>query len=306
MEHPPTPTPEALSRNETAASLAERLRLAEQWTSQVRILNENGFLSIIPETHDFGYKDAEGNIYPVPTDRDIAEMMKNPEQREFLEKKREQGFTRLLLVPEKLPLASFIKNYGEAIARHRKKGALLLSDGTKVTEPPYENREVYVWDEYKDADTNGKLVYAPQEFSPQHGGLAKATLTSGWRVLLTEDLQNLQREGQGATKGGRKQLETNKTPNEYLTLLKTEQYKGERGYDPETYMIDAITRLEETNTVTDDDTYSYLTGAYFLSAGPVPGASWARDYRQAALDRREPGYRRGYYGVRVSVGVEKT
>ena len=272
----------------------------------MRVLNENGFLSIIPETHDFGYKDAEGNIYPVPTDRDIAEMMKNPEQREFLEKKREHGFTRLLLVPEKLPLASFIKNYGEAIARHRKKGALLLSDGTSVTEAPHEDREVSVWDEYQDADTNGKLVYAPQEFSPQHRGLAKSALTSGWRVLLTEDLQNLPREGQGATRGGRKQLETNKTPNEYLTLLQTEQYKGERGYDPETYMIDAITRLEETNTVTDDDTYSYLTGVYFLSAGYVPGAFWLRGSRRASLDGYGPGYRYGYRGVRVSVGVEKT
>ena len=308
MERPPSsPNPENPSHHEQQDSLAERLHLKEQWTKQVKVLQETGFLSIIPETHDFGYKDKGGNIYPVPTHIEIAKWLKHEEQAEFLEKKREQGFTRLLLVPSKLPLSSFIKNYQDTIASHRKEGTLLLSDGTKVTGPPYEGEEVRVWEEYENADSNGKLIYTPKEFSRNHGGIVKGDIPEGWTVILTEDLLNLPQEGKGETKGGRHQLETNKTPIEYLKLLQTTPpYKGEVGYTPETYIIDAITRLEECNQTTDDLTYSYLTGAYFFSAGRVPWSYFYRGARRAHLGGGVPGVRRGDGGVRVSVGVRKS
>lgn len=304
--HTPACSPDDSPRREGERALFEQLHIKEQWGSQIRILRKNGFLSIIPETHDFGYKDAERNIYPVPTWQEIEKWLNNPEQNEFLQKKAEQGFTRLLLVPEKFPLDNFIKNYEETIASHRKEGTLFLSDGAKVTEPPYEGKEVYVWDEYKNADNNGKLMYAPREFTANHGAVTKSSITEGWRVILTENLPNLPKEGQGKTKGGRKQLETNQTPREYLKLLQTDpEYKGERGYTPEDYIIDVITRLEEKNQTTDDDTYSYLIGAYFPSAGVAPGSFFNRDRRRASLGGSAADDRDDYYGVRVSVGVSK-
>jgi hypothetical protein len=61
------------------------------------------------------------------------------------------------------------------------------------------------------------LVYFPQRFEEAHGGRTKEELlaadpTAAWQVLLVEGMSDLPREGQGRVIGGRRQIETGRTP----------------------------------------------------------------------------------------------
>ena len=115
------------------------------------------------------------------------------------------------------------------------------------------------------------------------------------------------RVGAGQTIKDRPQLEANKTPIEYLNLLKTDPYKGESGLTLEDWLTLAITRLQEKNRVTDDyqnskDSISYLLGSYLVS-GDVPRACWGRGDVQAHLGAWRPDDHDGIVGARPVVRI---
>ena len=68
---------------------------------------------------------------------------------------------------------------------------------------------------------------------------------------------------QGKTLARRKQLEANRTPNDYLRGIGKEIYDHESGMTPEDWLAFAITNLQEQNQAIDDDVAAYNTGGYF-------------------------------------------
>ena len=118
---------------------------------------------------------------------------------------------------------------------------------------------------------------------------------------------NIPPSGAGKDVGGRKRLEANKTPNEYLAMIGEGQYKDEFGTTPEEWLMQAITMLEEKNQVIDDyqgnGKITYNTGGYFPASGGVPDACWYRGSQQAFLSRGDPTSRDGYLGARSAVRV---
>ena len=299
--------------SEVEKSIESKLHLREQYDQNLALLNKTGLLQILPELGSYGLVGLDGKEYPMPKYAKVLEKLEA--NKEKFENKMEQGFTKLLITPFAMPIDSLVERYKREIMKKHKEGKLLATK--KNPKDPDEKLQldtetpIYLWDAYKQGDEKGTLIYHPTSFSNKPGGKTKKELIEdgqAWDISLIEDLPNLPAEGRGETIKGRKQLEANKTPNDYLRLTQTDpNHKGETGFTPEQWLTYAITHLESTNQVIDDyqgnGKLAYLTGSYFPGSGYVPHAYWIRDYQQAILDRVNPGYRNSDYGVRVSVRV---
>jgi len=294
----------------------ETLKIKEQWNSQVKLLSKLGILETFPESKELGIRGINGKEYPVPRPEEItARLEKN---KEMILLKMEQGFTKIVMEPFAYSFDKLSDKYKKTILEHHKNGKLLATKESP-TDPDEtleldENEPLWRWEDgYNHCDTEDKMVYFPKEFGNDHGGKTKKELLSseiltGWSIWLVEDMPNIPREGKGQEVEKRHQLETNKTPHEYLKLLQTNsEYKNESGITPEADIMYALMNLEEKNQVTNDyngkGSISYQVGAYFPSSGIVPRWCWDRGDRQASLDGSNPSDRLSRYGVRVGVRV---
>jgi len=321
-----------------AERLEAKLNLRSQYESLRMAFNESGILQILPSAGELGIVGIDPEHpetmreYPLPSLESIVAQIK--ERAEELETKVNQGFTKLLLVPIASPLSGKIESnkamsglakvYADQLLFHQqnrgktingRKIDLLDSDG-KPTDLD-QTTPLWVWEQYQKADTEGQMVYYPTSFDPKsHGGISKQELVSktlktpfsGWQVRLIEDLPNLPRAGAGQTVGGRKQIEANQTPREYLRQPQdVEEYKNEDGITPEEELALATLHLKETNQVLDDyqgkGKLCYCTGAYLPASGDVPYFYFNRDSQRASLDGSFPDYRFDSFSARRSVGV---
>jgi hypothetical protein len=296
--------------------IERKLDLKRQYESERQILEGVGILESLP-SGDQGIHGIDGKVYPMPSYQEIRSRIR--EQRDVLEKKAEQGFTKLLIVPFGMNLDQLVEKYKALLLKHKAEGKLFA---TKESDSDLEealdldtSEPVWAWDEYKGADVNGKLVYDPKEFSENHGGKTKAEILAvaqrksspAWRIVMIESDPNIPRAGKGKSVGGRGRIEANKTPNEYLDAIGRGEYQNESGTVPEEWLMQAITTLEKKNQVIDDyrgkGSIAYNTGAYFQASDDVPGAYWNRDNRRANLSRSDPTTRDGDIGARSVVRV---
>src|SRR3989344_5641063 len=257
--------------------------LKTQYETQAKALNQAGILEILPNKEEIGVLGIDGKEYPIPTQEAIAELLRqNPEK---YQAKIEQGFSQILMVPLAMPLDRQIAILKQNILKHHQEGKLLAAKEkpTDLDEPLDldATQPVWVWDEWQGSDVSGQAVYFPKSFDQNnHQGKTKQELLdeqnrkqsplAGWQVLLLENSPNIPAEGEGQTIGGRRQLEANKTPNEYLKLLqKDPQYANEQGLTNEAWLTQFITRLEQTNEVIDDwqgkGKICYLIGSFHSS-----------------------------------------
>jgi len=294
----------------------KKLDLKRQYEFDRQILEGTGILERL-SSGSHGIRGIDGKGYPIPSYQEVRGLIR--EKRDILEKKAEQGFTKLLIVPFGMKLDDLLLKYKTLILKHKEEGKLFKTKG-KDTDPdePLDldtDEPVYTWNEYQGADLNGKLVYDPKEFSQNHGGKTKTEILAAaqgasspaWRIVLIEADPNIPRSGRGKSVGGRPRIEANKTPNEYLETIGKNEYQGESGTTPEEWLTQAIMALEEKNQAIDDyqgnGSATYNTGAYFPASGDVPGACWGRDLRQARLSRDDPTARGGSIGARSAVRV---
>lgn len=225
--------------------------------------------------------------------------------------KVEQGFIEPLVVPIGFSPAMLTEAMGKEIARYHSEGKLRSSDGTKLRLDTSE--PVWMWGDYKNADANGSLVYSPERFDAKnHGGKTKKdiitpSLHAGWQLHFVEKLQNIPREGKGQDVGGRKQIEANKSPNQYLELMRAEGHALEQGWTPEEWQAMFLKRLAETGGEVLDDYQTgaacYCTDAYFPASGDVPSAYWGRGFAQASVDWLDADSRNPDVGFRAGVRV---
>lgn len=312
------------------------LALKEQYQSQRDILERVGVLERL-SSGELGIKGIDNQEYPLPSYQEISQSVR--EAKEILKTKAKQGFTKLMLVPFGAKLDDLIAKYKAALLKHFTENKLFYTKKDQadpsealipITEDQFKkDKPVWVWEQYQEADINNKLVYFPKEYSENHQGKTKSEVLTqtnqGWQILLLEDMPNIPKEGEAKEPGGRKQIDnhgtsiraymedpnqTTPSPTEYLKALQQDpQYQHESGLTPEDWLSYALTHLEETNQVIDDwqgqGKVSYNLGGYFPASGRVPDVYWSRDNRQASLDRRDPGNRDVYYGVRPAVRVKR-
>ncbi len=314
-----------------------RLKVREQYERQRTIMARLDILEPLKDGN-LGIKGIDGQEYPLPTYQEVSKRM--VEKKEKLGTKVDQGFVKLLLVPFGMPLDKLVGIYKAALQKHFDENKLFYTKKdphdtgeplVPITQLHATEGPLWAWDQYNGADTNGKLVYYPKEFSAtNHGAKTKANIladgTQGFTIRFLEDMPNIPRQGQGKTVGSsgheRMQLDTAGTsiqshievgqttpnPHEYLKALHTEkQYEDEEGMTPEEQIMYALTHLEETDQIIDDyqgnGSISYQLGAYFPSSEDVPYADWNRDVHRAYLYRNDPGLRSDNCGARSAVGV---
>jgi hypothetical protein len=300
--------------SETQERLEKLFELKKQYQEQVKALLETQVIEILPESSDkagkgvLGMYDINNQECPIPSYEEILKRMEA--NAEMLEKKREQGFTELLLVPIGTPLSFLIDRTRDLIIKKHKQGKLLGTDGQELELD--ETQPIYVDDIYQDADKSGDLVYYPERFDKEnHGGKTKEELieeTGGWQIELIENLPDLPAQGNGKAIKGRKQLEANQGPKQYLETIQTDQqYEGEQFATPEAQLSYFMQYLQKHDQVIDDwdgqGKACWNAGAYFKGAGGVPLASWRRRDRRFRLGLDSPGSRDDADGVRAAVRI---
>ncbi|MEK7167813.1 MAG: hypothetical protein AAB791_02305 [Patescibacteria group bacterium] len=304
---------------EAAEVLAERLRLKEQYLSQIKVLYESGVLenfAVNPEqgryAPEMGVIGIDGKDYPLPSYEDILSRLQDPEKRALMEKKAEQGFTKLQLVPLALPLSVLIDRFKHTLLKIHKETGVKATDGSTLELD--ENNPLHVWEDILQCDNpetpQGKqMEYGVTNYEGEtkeaRGGRYKSELLqnpdNAWRISLIEDCPDLPAEGKGKTVSGRKQFEANQSPEEYLKLLQTQEpCQGEAGQTPEEALTAWLTYLQEKHVAIDDwegqGKANWLAGQYL--SGYVPGFYWDRGARRPVLDRNYPGDRYSYDGFR--------
>ena len=292
------------------------LNLKEQYESQKAVLTSVGILEQL--SSGLGIKGIDGKEYPFPSLQEVTNRLK--ENKALIQTKESQGFKKLLIVPFGMSLDVLLDKYKatilEAFSQTDPKKKL-KAEKMNPSDPDEfldldTNQPCYVWDQYKNADATGSLVYRPSSFDKEnHKGKTKTDLLTdpkeAWQILLVEDKPIPTKDVADETVNKRTRLKAGKTAEEYFNTLGKDQYQGESGMTPEDWLILAMTRLKQTGEVTDDYSgkgrISYLTGAYFPSADDVPRAHWARGVRQARLYGHDPRDPVGGVGVRPPVRV---
>ncbi|MCK9351531.1 MAG: hypothetical protein WCT49_00445 [Candidatus Paceibacterota bacterium] len=269
----------------------------EQYEKQKEIL-ERAEILVSFANGDQGIVGIDGRAYPLPSREDIQNRANG--NREVLETKVLQGFSRLIMTPFGMSLDQFHEKVSGVILKHSEEAKLFATK--KDLNDPNEklipvdldaNQPFWRWDKYKDANKNGTLVYDPIEFSEKHQGKTKLQIladttgggSSGWRVSLVEDIPNLPFEKAGKTIGGRRQIEANKSPIDYLASFQSDRnYVNEHGMTPEDWAMYFLSHLEETDQIIDDyegaGNVSWNLGGYFPENSGVPTACFVRSVRQ--------------------------
>jgi len=289
--------------------LERKFELRKQYEDQIETLRENGLIKELPNG-EMGFLDINGKPRSIPTYEEIRDRLRA--KQELREKKHEQGFTQLLLVPFGIKLNEMVDKAKELILKKHKEGNLKGTNGDDLELD--EDEPVWLDAKYQggDADQSGDLIYYPEKFDKEnHGGKTKQEIleeTDGWDVMFIEDLPDLPAEGKGKEIGGRKQLEANQSPNQYLEKMqKEEQYEGERGMTPEAELVYFMHYLQRKNKVIDDWRGSgkgnWNLGGYLKSAGGVCFSRWSRGDRQMRLRWYNPVSQVGDCGVRSSARI---
>ncbi|MCX6740219.1 MAG: hypothetical protein NTZ49_03260 [Candidatus Parcubacteria bacterium] len=259
--------------SETQEKLEKNFEIKKQYQEQFNALKDTGVIELLPKSGKYGVYDISGNECPIPSYEEILQRMEVKDA--LLEKKREQVFTQLLLVPIGTPLSFLIDRARDLIIKKYNQGKLLDLDGNKLWVAEKED-PIYVDGIYENADLSGDLVYYPQKFDKQnHGGKTKGELiaeSGSWQVILIKDLPNLKAKS-------KKHFEADKSPSEYLEEIQTDkQHKGEEFTTPEAWLTYFIQYLQMHNLVIDEyrlfGTRCFNVGAYLKISNSVPLTSW--------------------------------
>lgn len=316
------------------STLEKQLSLKEQYDQQVERLHQLGLIQEQSQSKELGITGIDGKEYLLPSYLEVQERLQAREA--DLTRKAEQGFTKLLIVPFGRKLLDLKQIYEEQILRHHLQGKLFGANGDPLdldtttplfftdhlfaTKPLIRGRTVAEPDKTRGADESGELVYLPKTFDKNnHGGAAKRDLIAanrGFDILLLEQDLAIPRAVSTQIIGGRKRLEANKTPNEYLGLFSqgTATYEHESGFTPEDWLTLAIDNLETNNQALDDfqakdqfgkefTSISYLIGAFHPAAGKLADGGWGRGAREASLDWSVPHDQDASIGARSAVRV---
>jgi len=273
--------------------------LEKEYARTIAALNRTGIMTLLPESKNSGMTGIDGKEYPAPTQEQLRKVFSR--NKELVDRKMRQGFTRLQLTPMAMPIPVLIGRMRESILKHAAEGRIFQ---TRISPsapfiPVRVNREkqVWIWETLRQTVEADGLVYFPREYSSDHRGRTKLEAIDdgsicpvpGWTVGLVESFPVMPRLGRGKTLGGRRQLEIGSSPSEYLQTLKKEAYRGETGKTLEDFITMFLTRLETTNEVSNDvaDDNALWCLAQYLEipyAKVVPTGRWHRSVGRARLD----------------------
>ena len=286
-------------RHANARGPLNAAHIKKEYACTIDALKGAGILTLLPRSKRSGVVGIDGKEYPVPDLEQVAELF--DANRELVRKKTAQGFDRLALTPMAMPLPRLFDLMQGAILKHAAEGNIFQTRRA-ASEPHipvrvHKEKQVWVWDTLRQAIETGELVYFPKEYTLEHGGQKKFEVIrdrricgfAGWSVGLVESSPVMPGQGQGKLAGGRKQLETGFSPNEYRRALQAEEYQGETGLTLEDFMTQFLSRLATTDEVSRDVADGNATWclAHYLKisyADLVTTGRWIRSVGRVRMD----------------------
>ncbi len=227
--------------------------LGEQYTPErMRLLSWfSADLEWIPGQHALRPVAGDGELYPIPEWDDIEIALR--ENQEFYAAKFEQGFTRLLIVPEGAELSALLSGANDELMRQGKKNALDVScyanGGLSLSMVGVENmarmQDVGYVDEFSKKPRSKK-----QRLRSQGAHLA-------WRVYLVQDIEEENRENvpldETATLHvGKAPIITARRGGKWVeSVLGRGKMRGEVGLTPEAYVALSMQYTLDTGRLLD-------------------------------------------------------
>jgi len=269
--------------------------LEEKYARTITALIRTGILTFLPRSKKLGVIGIDGKKYPAPTIENLVDIFAR--NKELVDRKMRQGFTQLLLTPIAMPIPQLIDLAKTALLKHAAAGKIIQTK-RKSTDPHIPVRvntaaPIWIYERVRKVLDTPKIVYFPQAYTKNdHKGLTKEEVihtsrlcaVPGWSVGLIEPIPIMPGQGRGKVKGGRKQLEGNSAPRDYLQTLTSPAYQGETGWTLEDFLTHFITHLEISNQVSHDrfDANAlWLFGSYIPDMMPkalvVPVGYWSRN-----------------------------
>lgn len=269
--------------------------LEQEYSSIIAALKKAEVITLLPDSKTLGVIGIDGKEYPAPSQEQVSVIIAANQR--VLEKKMQQGFTRLQITPIAAPAPYLIARVKSALVRHAAEGKLFQTkqheQDTDIPVQLNKKETVWMWSRIRQILDTPSLVYFPREYSPhKHHGFTKEEAIQnellcavpGWSVGLIESDTMMPQPGQGKTLAGRKQLEGVFHPREFLQLLNTPPYQGETGWVLEDLLTYFITQLEITNQVSHDRVDGnalWLLGTYVPDLERTPNlvliGYWSRD-----------------------------
>lgn len=273
-------------RNETKLPLEllildREINLTEQYSREKQILEASGLIKPI-STGELGIISYDGTEAPLPQLEQIAEHIPIEKILE-IQKKKAQGFTRLLISPFGMPLLELINIYQRNLTEFEKQSKLFDSKGNPlhVIPPQGKMAKITIGGPYMAGESQSLFSYYPSlprvAFNPSL--MPKSKPKSAYRpfnVLLVENLDEAVEVEKGEILSERKQLEGKQTPYAYFSNLLNQQYKGEVGFTLEDWLALAISKLHSENILINRETNSICLGTFLPKMISFP-LVYARD-----------------------------
>ena len=162
-------------------ALAERLKLKDQWASQVKMLNEAGVLELLPESQELGIIGIDGQEYAIPSYEQILGRITQGKA-EILENQTENGYKQLILTPFAMPLRQLCKLVEGSFKKVLSENQVVDAYGSDER----INSDNFIEDNGNilDSDINGEMVYYPNS-DDSKDGLTKIDCikeNGGWEI----------------------------------------------------------------------------------------------------------------------------
>jgi hypothetical protein len=279
----------------------------------------------------------DGKEYPFPTWESVkAYITKDKETKDLHIEQFKRGFTELQITPFAVPLSTHIDILKKALLlEYQRNGGHIYSGAGDIHRTTLEQLQstpdqefplnpddpLYHWDEYHNADIDGRAVYFPTELTTDnHGGQTKQQILNrqhqegspfpGYLVSFTHKHTHIPRQGETPSPH---LLEANSTPEEYVQKLaqaqkdpKHPQY-AQRGQTTEEAIIQIITTLLTTHQLIGDyrkyDSLNYTTSTWFPGSGRVGYVYAYRGGRQVYVGGFGARDRDADSGARSAVGA---
>lgn len=222
--------------------LEKDLDLSKQYKDQKKILSSNKILAEL-DSGELGIVGIDGTLYPLPTLKDIGESI-DLEKAMMLEEKKEQGFTKMIIVPFGLKVSYLVENYKMTYIDHNVAGRLHKSNGAPIR----SNLNFPVRDDkiFMDADIHEKILYYPTGKYEDYGKSKLQILSEtgkAWNIALIRDV--IDWPSNPESKGGREDFSPELAGHKYLQQLESREYRGESFFTLEDWLTTSLTYLEE-------------------------------------------------------------
>jgi hypothetical protein len=251
---------ESIEEKKLRERLEKKYRLKEQYEENKKVMSITGQIKVfidegsLIEKGKVGYYDINKKKRYFPEYEEFLEYFieKYKNNKEFYDKKYEQGFTEIMIVPFGMSLKEMAELVGKALIKKHKQAGLINTNGDKLD--LNEENPVYMNDELKaEPDKTGDLVNYPKRYDKKnHEGKTKSEILeeqgeevfAGYEAVLMQNLTEIPAKGDEKEIGGRQQIEAGKSAKKYLEMLETEeQYKGESGMTMETFISKFLKEL---------------------------------------------------------------